>query len=120
MSKGYTSSMAYLKRVFFTENQGILELIFPEFLDSKRVRLKSDIVTYGCDNPETKFDLMIGTKTMSRLGIILEFKAEMVTLDKQTSPMLDIRCLRDRNQMYNILYSRFNETNIMFNTEPTL
>ena len=65
----------------------------PEFSGFKRVRLKPDIVTYGRDNPETKFVLIIGTKTMSRLGIILDFKNEMVTLDEQTLPMLDIKSL---------------------------
>ena len=57
---------------------------------------------------------------MSRLGIIRDFKNGMVTLDEQTLPMLDIKCLRDRNQMYNILYSHSGETNTMFNTESTV
>ena len=57
---------------------------------------------------------------MSRFGIVLDVKAEILTLEEQTLPMLDIRSLRDRNQMYNILYSCFNETNIVFNTEPTV
>ena len=57
--------------IFCSENQGDLELVFPEFFDSRRIRINLDIVQYDPRDPAPMFDLIIGTETMSDLGIIL-------------------------------------------------
>ena len=87
------------------ENKGDPKLVLIELSDSKRVCLNPDIVRYNPKDPAPMFDLIIGTETMCRLGIVLDFKTRMVTLDKQTLPMLDIKSLKDQNQRYRILAS---------------
>jgi len=80
--------------IFCTENQGDMELVFPEFSDLKRGYLNPDIAEFNSDKSSPMFDLIIGTETMAELGIILDFKTKMVTLDEQTLPMLRIKNLQ--------------------------
>ena len=72
-----------IPQVWHTSNgQGGLELLFPEFSDSMQAWLNQNIMSYECDAPTPSFDLVIGTETMSRLGIVLDFKTKMVDLDE--------------------------------------
>jgi len=53
-----------------------------------------DVVEYDrktMDKPE--FDLILGTKTLNELGIILNFKQQMITLDEIKLPMRSINQL---------------------------
>ena len=52
------------------------------------MHLNPDIVYYDSEDPAPIFELIIGIETMGHLGIVLDFKTKMVTLDKQTLPML--------------------------------
>ena len=55
--------------------------------------------------PEPLFDLVIGTETMSRLGIILDFQTKMITIDDVKSPMRHIQSLQKeqkRRKIYKI------------------
>ena len=61
----YTSN-----RIVWMENQGDLELVFPEFSDSKQVRLNLDIVCYDAQDPALMFGLII----KGFLSIVLDFK----------------------------------------------
>ena len=58
------------------------------------MQLNPDIVHYDSQESAPMFDLVIGTETMADLGIILDFKTKMVTLDKQTLPMLRFKNLQ--------------------------
>ena len=111
--------MAHLKGDFWTNNQGHLKLVFPEFSDSKQVRLNTDIVCYNLDNLAPMFDLIICTETMDHLGIVLDFKTNVVTLDEQTLPIIDIKSLQDQSERYQTLASRFHLSN-MFHIEQTV
>ena len=52
-------------------------------------------------------DIIIGTETMGRLGIVLDSKTKMVTLDEQTLPMLNIKSLQDQSERHRTLASFF-------------
>ena len=57
---------------------------------------------------------------MGHLGIVLDFKTKMVTLDKQTLPMLlNMKNLENPNEWYWILASRYQLTKILY-IEPTV
>ena len=107
--------MAHLKGDFWTNNQGDLKLVFPEFSDSKQVRLNTDIVCYNLDNLAP----IICTETMDHLGIVLDFKTNVVTLDEQTLPIIDIKSLQDQSERYQTLASCFYSSN-MFHIEQTV
>jgi len=49
---------------------------------------------YNEKGPEPLFDLVIGTETMSRLGIILDFQSKMITIDDAKLPMRRIQSLQ--------------------------
>ena len=48
------------------------------------------------------FDLIIGTETMECLGIALDFKTEIITLDEMNLPMRNIKNLQSRYAQYQI------------------
>ncbi len=69
--------------IFQTKGMGDIQLKFFEYSDSKRVKIKPDVVEYGEGSIEKPlFDLILGTKTMRELGIILDFKHQMITIDE--------------------------------------
>jgi hypothetical protein len=57
-----------------------------------------DVVKYDEDS-KPQYDLILGTETMKELGIVLDFKAKMITVDEITVPMRNINHL----QRYRIL-----------------
>ena len=58
-----------------------------------------EIVEYdGKTLAKPAFDLIIGTKTMTELGIILDFKHRMITIDEIKLPMRNIKDLPASNK----------------------
>jgi hypothetical protein len=69
----------------------MLQLKFFEYSNSKRVNISPDVVQYdGMTLGKPVFDLILGTKTMSELGIVLNFKSKIITLDEIELPMRSI------------------------------
>ena len=64
---------------------------FFQYSNSKRVLVQPDVVEYdGVTVEKPLFDLILGTKTMDDLGIILNFKQRMITIDEIDLPMQSI------------------------------
>ena len=80
--------------IFRTEKQGECQIVFVEYLVSKQVTITPDIVEYDKDGPDHLFGLVIGTETMTRLGIILDFQTKMITIDDINLPMRHIKSLQ--------------------------
>ena len=79
---------------FHTKGKGSLEVKFFEYSKSKVVFLTPEVVEYdGKTLGKPAFDLIIGTKTMNELGIILNFKEKMITIDEIKLPMRSIEDL---------------------------
>ena len=86
-------------RTFHTNGQGNVEVNFFEYISSKAVLLIPEIVEYGGKTLEKlAFDLIIGTKTMTDLGIILVFKHKMITINEIKLPMRNIKDLPASNK----------------------
>ena len=76
---------------FQTKGKGNIQLKFFQYSNSKRVHLQPDIVEYDEETVEKPlFDLILGTHTMDELGIILNFKQKMITIDEIELPMTSI------------------------------
>ena len=90
--------------IFLTEKVARdLELTFPMFSHSKRIRIDPDIIEYNDEQSSPMFDLIIGTETMHKLGVKLDFSELQLTVDQITLPMLHIKDLQSkqaRQQMY--------------------
>ena len=65
------------------KGKGSLGVKIFEYSNSKEIFLTPDIVEYDKKNlQKTAFDLIIGTETMTELGIILDFKEKVITIDE--------------------------------------
>ena len=118
-----TATLPYLNRaitqvwhtgggILRTERQAQIEVTFPEFSHGKRVKLEPDIVYYDDNSPEPKLDLIIGNATMDRLGVILDFKSHLVTVDEIKLPMRNLKNLQTKDARFEIYYGAF------FTAEP--
>jgi len=76
---------------FHTEGKGSIEVNFFDYSSSKGVYLQPDVVEYDDDKlKKPVFELIIGTRTMNELGITLNFKEQLITIDKIVLPMRDV------------------------------
>jgi hypothetical protein len=75
---------------FQTKGQGNIHLKFFQYSNSKRVHLQPDIVEYRTTVENPEFDLIIGTETLDELGIILDFKHKIITIDEIELPVTSI------------------------------
>ena len=100
--KGTAKQFSYLTRQvpktwhtsngdFQTKGKGDIQLKFFQYSNTKKVLVKPDIVEYdGVKVEKPVFDLILGTQTMDELGIILDFKHKMITIDEIVLPMTAI------------------------------
>jgi len=76
---------------FHTKWKGDIQLKFFQYSSSKKVHVQPDVVEYdGVTLEKPLFDLILGTKTMDELGIILNFKERVITIDEIDLPMQSI------------------------------
>jgi hypothetical protein len=73
-----------LNGIFQTKHKAWIELNFFEYSDSKRFYSEPDVVKYNKDS-KPQYDLILGTETMTELGI--NFKAKTITIDEIILPM---------------------------------
>ena len=76
---------------FTTYGKGSIQVNFFEYSKSKEVTVTPYIIQYGKDTEnKPAFDLILGTKTLNELGIILDFKNKIITIDEIKLPMQSI------------------------------
>jgi hypothetical protein len=64
------------------------------------------VVEYGKE-PKPQYNLILGNKTMKKLGIVLDFKSKTITIDEITLPMRNINLLKGAHQkQHHVPYSR--------------
>jgi hypothetical protein len=75
--------------MFQTKCEARIELNFLKYSDSNRFFVEPDVVEYSEHN-RPLYDLILGKETMKVLGIILDFKAKSIAVDKVILPMKTI------------------------------
>jgi hypothetical protein len=81
MAKSYHTSAG----VFLTKGQAEFEMKFFEYSESKHYTIRPDIFEY--DRLERPlFDLILGVKTMKKLGIVLDFQTSQIKIDHISLP----------------------------------
>jgi hypothetical protein len=70
-----------LNEIFQSKGKARIELNFFEYSDSKKFYSEPDVVEYNRGS-KPQYDLIIGTETMKKLGIVLDFKAKTITIDE--------------------------------------
>ena len=53
------------------------------------MKINPDIISVPEDQPSHVYDVILGVKTMAKLGVVLDFLAKTVTLDNVTLPILE-------------------------------
>ena len=81
---------------FHTDKVGDVDILLPEYSNSKYISVKADVVEYDGTRGDQKptYDLILGVNTMRELGIVLDFDTLKITIDKITLPMRDINSLQ--------------------------
>ncbi len=79
--------------IYQTWRNARVELNFFEYSDSKWFHMEPDVVEYDKDR-RPQYDLILGTETMTELGIILKFRHKMITFDEFILPMRNINNLQ--------------------------
>jgi hypothetical protein len=82
-----------LNGIFQAKHKTRVELNFFEYSDSKRYYSEPDVVEYE-KGSRPQYDLILGTETMKKLGIMLDFKVKMITVDEIILPMRKINHLQ--------------------------
>ncbi len=82
-----------LNEIFQMRLKAQVELNFFEYSDSKRFHVEPNVVKYNKDS-KLQYDLILGTETMKELGIILNFRYRMITIDEIILPMRIINNLQ--------------------------
>jgi hypothetical protein len=85
--------------MFHTKHKARIELNFFQYSNSKRFLVEPDIVEYSRNN-RPQYDLILGTVTMKEIGIILDFKAKMITIDEVKLPMQNINHLQGTSTLW--------------------
>ena len=84
---------------FETSKVGSLDLVFPNFSESKIASLKPDIFEISAEAKKPAYDLIIGVKSMINMGVILDFKTKKVTLDEITLDMEPLEAFPDQHTL---------------------
>ena len=96
---GRTLQFGPHQKGYSNQRKGQSGVFFSECSNSKEVFLTPDIVEYDEDTfGKPAFDLIIGAQTMSELGIILDFKEQITTIDDIKLPMQSINELPSLNK----------------------
>ena len=84
---------------FSTREVGELNLKFADYSTSKTYFCKPDIMFHEKEKDKPMYDLILGRETMKELGIILDFKSKLITIDEIPLPMRNIKNLQSPLQL---------------------
>ncbi len=85
---------------FHTNDVAKMDLLFPEFSQSKIFSCSADVKIVSV-NDEPTYDLIIGIETLGRWQALLDFSERVITLDGLQCPMKSDDELMDKNMLYN-------------------
>jgi hypothetical protein len=98
LTRQVPKSWCTLNGTFQTKGKGDIQLKFFQYSNIKRIKIQPDVVEYGKGSVEKPmFDLILGTQTMDELGIILDFRNKMITIDEIELPMQSINNMPKSN-----------------------
>ncbi len=87
-----------LNGIFQTRRKAWVELNFFKNSDSKTYHVEPDVVEYDKNN-RLQYDLILATVSMKELGIILNIRDKMITIDEIILPMRNINNLQGSSML---------------------
>jgi hypothetical protein len=88
-----------LNGVFHTKGRGKLLIRVFEYSISKEFLVEPNVFEYDQKMSKPVFDLIIGCNSMEKLGIVMNFKAKSITIDKIILPMRNIANLKNKTKV---------------------
>ena len=79
----------------------MLNLNLPEYSSSKIFSVEADIVEVP-KHESPAYDVIIGVETMRKMGIVLDFDRDVITVDGTSLPMRTVQDLKDPKQVMSI------------------
>ena len=64
-----------------------LDLTFPAYSESKYHTFSPDVMRLNKDDPLPAVDLILGTETLNKLGVVLDFDQNVIQIDGHSLPM---------------------------------
>ena len=64
-----------------------MQMKFPEFSRNKKFSMQPEIVTLDNNAPNSVFDIIIGVDALRKVGVILNFAQETITIDNREITM---------------------------------
>ena len=93
--------------IFTTTKIGVVDVVFPKFLSSKVASFKPDVVTIPKMADPPAYDLIIGVKSLAKIGAVLDFATYKLTIDSIMLPMHHTNSLNDLHDLHNIFREHF-------------
>ena len=100
VQRSYPSTWNTSNGVFQTSEVAKMDLLFPEFSQSRIFSCTADVKIISVNENPT-YDLIIGIETLGRWRSLLDFCDRVVTLDGLQAPMKSNDELMDRQSLYN-------------------
>lgn len=100
VQRSYPSTWNTSNGVFQTSDVAKMDLLFPEFSQSRIFSCTADVKIISVNENPT-YDLIIGIETLGRWRSLLDFCDRVVTLDGLQAPMKSNDELMDRQSLYN-------------------
>jgi len=94
---------------FETAKVGRVEVVFPDFNNSKEILLEPNIVEMPKSSPMPGYDIILGVRTMAQLSCVLNFDDRSITLDGSTLPMSIPSELKARANVHDATRTEFLE-----------
>ena len=87
-----------------------MDVIFPEFSHSKVASFKPDVVSIPKTANPPAYDLIIGVKSLVKIGAVLDFATYKLTIDQITLPMRQTNSLKDLHDLHNLFREHLEPT----------
>ena len=97
-----------------------MDLKFLEFSESKLFKVRPDIVDIPKEMNKPVYDLIIGVKIITKKGVVLDFKTQMLVIDKSVQPMKPFESLMDTNILNIFLRDHLKPNSTRDSTKRTL
>ena len=65
-------------------------------------KVRLDIVDVPNNVNKSVYDLIVRVKTMTKMGVVLDFKTQMLEIDKSIQLMKPFKSLKDTNNLNNL------------------
>jgi hypothetical protein len=87
-----------LNGVFQTKGRGKLPIKLFEYSNSKEFLVEPNVFEYDQKVGKPVFDLIIGCNSLEKLGIVMDFKTKIITIDEIILPMKNIKNLTNKSK----------------------